>query len=280
MIAEFAVVWQQRGLLLDGFMTTALISALAALASLGLGAALSTALMSHRTWVAGAATALVDAMRCMPFLLFAYLVYYGLPSLGLRLGSWTSGLTALVIYHTAYMAELLRGAWRGLPVETIEAGRAYGFHGFELFRRVILPPVAFNALPTLGNQVIQVIKDSAFLTIITVTELTHAATSIQATHFVPFAAFVAAVLLYWIMCLAVEGLVGVAGARAQAWRRPARQPANLARPRPAQFSRSAASARTTPARPCWTKSTWTWAGARRFACSARPGRASRPCCAA
>jgi len=217
-IGEFAIVWQQRSLLLDGFATTLVLSVLAGLAALGLGALLSTALMSPRTVVAGAATALVDAMRCVPFLLFAYLIYYGLPSLGLRLSNWSSGLAALVVYHTAYMAELLRGAWRELPAETIEAGRAYGFHGFGLFRRVILPPIAFAALPTLGNQVIQIVKDSAFLTIIAVTELTHAATSIQATYFVPFASFLAAVLLYWLLCLGVEALVGIAGARAQAWR--------------------------------------------------------------
>jgi polar amino acid transport system permease protein len=218
MIDEFGVVWQHRDLLLDGFFTTVLISILAGFASLILGALLSTALMSHRALVAATATSLVDAMRCVPFLLFAYLIYYGLPSLGLRFNNWSSGLAALVIYHTAYMAELLRGAWRELPVETIEAGRAYGFHGLGLFRRVILPPVVFTALPTLGNQVIQIIKDSAFLTIIAVTELTHAATAIQAQYFVPFASFIVAVVLYWIMCLAVEGLVGVVGARAQAWR--------------------------------------------------------------
>jgi len=217
-IGEFAIVWQQRSLLLDGFATTLTISLLAGVASLGLGALLSTVLMSPRLVVAGAATALVDAMRCVPFLLFAYLIYYGLPSLGLRLSNWSSGLAALVIYHTAYMAELLRGAWRELPAETIEAGRAYGFHGLGLFRRVILPPIASAALPTLGNQVIQIIKDSAFLTIIAVTELTHAATSIQASYFVPFASFLAAVLLYWLLCLAVEALVSVAGVRAQAWR--------------------------------------------------------------
>ena len=218
MTEEFAVVWQQRAMLLDGFLTTLWISALASAAALALGALLSTGLMSRRPPVAWAATALVDAMRCMPFLLFAYLIYYGLPSLGLQLGNWTSGLLALVVYHMAYMAELLRGAWRGLPAETVEAGRAFGFHGFGLFRRVILPPVLFAALPSLGNQVIQVIKDSAFLTIIAVQELTHAATAIQATFYVPFASFIVAVGLYWLLCLAVEGAVGMAGTRAEARR--------------------------------------------------------------
>ncbi len=218
MMSEFVIVWQQRDLLISGFVTTVFIAILAGVASLVLGALLSTALMSQRGFVAGIATTLVDAMRCVPFLLFAYLIYYGLPSLGLRLSNWSSGLAALVIYHMSYMAELLRGAWRELPVEAVEAGRAYGFHGLGLFRRIILPPIVFTALPTLGNQVIQIIKDSAFLTIIAVTELTHAATAIQATFFVPFASFIAALLLYWVMCLAVEGLVGVIGARAQAWR--------------------------------------------------------------
>lgn len=214
----FAIVWDQRALLLEGFGQTILISVLAGTAALVLGALLSTALMSRRPGTAMLATILVDAMRCVPFLLFAYLIYYGLPSLGVRLGNWGAGLLALVVYHMAYMAELLCGAWRQLPAEMVEAGRAHGFHGLSLFRRIVLPPVIVAALPTLGNQVIQIIKDSAFLIIIAVTELTHAATAIQASYFVPFASFVAAILLYWLLCLAVEALVGATSARAAAWR--------------------------------------------------------------
>ena len=71
---------------------------------------------------------------------------------------------------------------------------------------------AFHAL---GNQVIQIIKDSAFLTIIAVEELTHAATVIQATYFLPFAAFISALLLYWLLCFGVEQVVGLVGARAE-----------------------------------------------------------------
>ena len=205
-------------MLLNGFLTTLWMAALAALGALVLGAVLSTGLMSRRAPVAWTAAALVDAMRCVPFLLFAFLIYYGLPSLGVQLGNLSSGLLALVVYHMAYMAELLRGAWVALPAETIEAGRAFGFYGFTLFRLVILPPVVVAALPNLGNQVIQVIKDSAFLTIIAVQELTHAATAIQAIYYVPFASFIVAVGLYWLLYLAVEGEVSLIGARAGARR--------------------------------------------------------------
>jgi polar amino acid transport system permease protein len=56
----------------------------------------------------------------------------------------------------------------------------------------------------IGNQMIQIIKDSAFLTIIALPELTHAASSIQSRHYVPFAAFITVVFLYWGLCLVIE----------------------------------------------------------------------------
>ncbi len=215
MIQQFGIVWQARDLLIDGFLTTLWLSVLSAAASMALGALLAVALMSRSRLLAGASGLLVDAMRCVPFLLFAYMVYYGLPSLGLRFSNWTSGLFALIVYNTAYMAELARAAWRALPVETIEAGHAFGFVGLGLARRIILPPVVFAAVPMIGNQVIQIIKDSAFLTIIAVEELTHAATVIQAKYFLPFAAFISALLLYWVLCLMVERAVALVGARAE-----------------------------------------------------------------
>ncbi len=215
MIGQFATVWQARQELIDGFLVTLWLSVLSAVAALVLGALVATLLMSRRPALARITGVLVDSMRCVPFLLFAYIVYYGLPSLGLRLDNWSSGLLALIAYNTAYMAELLRGAWRGLPAETIEAGHAFGFHGMGLLRRVILPPVVLSAAPMLGNQVIQIIKDSAFLTIIAVEELTHAATAIQAMYYVPFASFLSALLLYWVLCFGIERIVAVIGRRAE-----------------------------------------------------------------
>ena len=66
-----------------------------------------------------------------------------------------------------------------------------------------------SAGPVVGNQLIQIIKDSAFLTIIALPELTHAASSIQSRYYVPFAAFITAVALYWALCLVVEAGVNV-----------------------------------------------------------------------
>jgi polar amino acid transport system permease protein len=218
MIHDFGVVWSERGLLLSGLANTTILSVLAAIAALLLGIALTPALMARQQSIAVTARIFVDGMRCIPFLLFAYIVYYGLPSIGLRFDNWTSGLAALIVYNTAYMAEILRGAWQAQPREPIEAGIAFGFPEVRLFRRIILPPLLLTAGPVIGNQVIQIIKDSAFLTIIALPELTHAASSIQSRHYVPFAAFITAVFLYWGLCLVVEAGVSTIGRLAEARR--------------------------------------------------------------
>src|ERR1700722_9067548 len=218
MIRDFGIVWSERALLLNGLANTAILSTLSAVAALLLGFMLTPALMSKRPVISGVARVFVDGMRCVPFLLFAYIVYYGLPSLGLRFDNWTSGLAALTIYNTAYMAEILRGAWAVQPREPIEAGVAFGFSDFRLFRRIILPPLLLSAGPVIGNQMIQIIKDSAFLTIIALPELTHAASSIPSQHYIPFTAFIIAVFLYWGLGIVIETGVSSIGRVAEARR--------------------------------------------------------------
>src|ERR1700751_4398368 len=136
MIHDFGIVWSERDLLLSGLGNTTILSALSAAAALLTGFVLAPTLMSKQRWLAGIVRGFVDGMRCVPFLLFAYIVYYGLPSLGVRLDNWTSGLVALTIYTAAYRGDLWRGAGGGRRGEPIEAGVAFGFSNVALFRRI------------------------------------------------------------------------------------------------------------------------------------------------
>jgi polar amino acid transport system permease protein len=215
MINEFVVVWAHKERLFQGLANTVWLVALATVLALVLGTLVAAALMSHSRAVQRPTRWLVDGMRCIPFLLLIYILYYGLPSIGIRFNSWTAGLCALVVYNAAYIGEILRGAWAALPAGHVDAAHALGFRGLTLYWRIILPPVVFAAGPVIGNQVIQIIKDSAFLMIIAIPELTHAASSIQSTYFVPFAAFVAAVALYWLLCRCVELVVSRVERRAE-----------------------------------------------------------------
>lgn len=199
-----AVVWSQRDLMFRGLAATLGIAAVSAVLAVLLGIALFGLLISRWRTLARTVSALIDLMRCVPFMLFCYMIYYALPVFGIVIENIAAGILALTLYNAAYIAELLRGTWQTLPRETIEAGHAFGFHGWRLLVRIILPPVVMDTVPMLGNQMVQIIKDSAFLVIIAVQELTYAANEIQATYYVPFASFVCAVILYWLLCLAVE----------------------------------------------------------------------------
>jgi polar amino acid transport system permease protein len=190
-----------------GLGNTVWLCAVSMLLSLLLGGLLMVPLMSRNRWLRGGAQAVVDAGRCIPFLLLTYLVYFALPSLGLVIDKWSAALITLVVYNTAYMAEILRGGWAHLPAGQTEAGHAFGFRGLKLFRRIVLPQVLIAVGPVIGNQLIQLIKDSAFLSIITVPELTFAANAVQSYYFVPFESFLFATLLYWALCGGVEWLV-------------------------------------------------------------------------
>lgn len=209
MIHDFAVVWDHADRLVHGLANTVLLTVVGASLALLLGAMVAVLLMSSNRAVRLASRGLVDLMRCVPFLMLAYLVYYGLPRLGLRLDNWSAGLFSIVIYNSAYMAEIVRSIWTRLDRGAIEAATSCGFYGYRLYRRIIFPQIALAASPMVGNQLIQIIKDTAFLTIIAVPELTHEATGIQAQYFVPFATFIVAVLIYWALCMLVEAGVFV-----------------------------------------------------------------------
>ena len=95
MIHDFGVVWTERSLMLSGLANTVILSVLAAVCALFLGAMLAMLLLRRNKGPVVAARVFVDAMRCTPFLLFAYIVYYGLPSVGISFDNWSSGLLAL-----------------------------------------------------------------------------------------------------------------------------------------------------------------------------------------
>jgi len=91
-----------------------------------------------------------------------------------------------------------------LPAGQVEAAKAYGFTAFRLYRRIVLPQLVIKTRPLMGNLLILALKDTAFLTIITVRELTAAANSVQATYFIPMEAFVVVIALYWLISICLE----------------------------------------------------------------------------
>jgi polar amino acid transport system permease protein len=206
-MTDLDIVIQELPRLTSGFANTLLLFVISTVGAFLLGALMVGPLRSGSKIVRVILRYYVDGMRMLPFLIFVYLLYYGLPTFGVKLDAWTAGLLGLTVYHCAYVAEILRGAWDQLPVGQTESAQAHGYHGRRLVRRIILPQLVLNTAPVLGNQLIYMLKDTAFLMIITVKELTYAASSIQSMYFVPLEPFLIAIALYWAVTLLIEGLV-------------------------------------------------------------------------
>ncbi len=199
-----AMIWDQRGIFLTGLANTISLSLICVLVSVPLGALGAIALIEARPPARRLVQELIDLFRCVPFLLLAYIVYYGLPELGLRFSAWASGAATLIIYNIAYLTEIFRSAASALPRDDLEAASAFGFTKTLTYRRIVFPQILVTAAPVVGNQVIVMIKDSALLMIITVQEITFAANFVNTNYFSPFAPFAVAIMLYWGLCLIVE----------------------------------------------------------------------------
>ena len=204
---QWAIIWSARDSFIAGLIATLELFILAAVVGLAIGIVLCYVTEYQKRWLNRVIIAFVSLMRAIPFLILAYLLYYGLPEVGISMDAWTAGLVALMIYHGAYFFEILRSQRRVFSAGYIEAAVAQGFSRYQIYRRIILPNIVSSALPLLGNQLIICLKDTAFLSIITVQEITAAANSVQATWFIPFNAFIVAIALYWAISILLELLI-------------------------------------------------------------------------
>ena len=148
--------------------------------------------------------AALDLLRTLPFLIVLYLLNYGLPQVGIRFDAWMAGMIALSVYHASYYAEILRGARIALPQGQIESAKAHGYTAFNMYYRILLPQMVLRSGPLFGNQMVGCLKDTAFLSIITIFELTAAANDLQQVHFIPMQAFIVVIFLYWCISLVLE----------------------------------------------------------------------------
>ncbi|SFU14599.1 amino acid ABC transporter membrane protein 2, PAAT family [Kosakonia arachidis] len=204
---QWGIIWAARESFFNGLLATLELFIIAAVFGLFIGIALCYVMEYQHRVINRLIIAFVSLMRAVPFLILAYLLYYGLPQIGISMEAWTAGLLALVIYHGAYFFEILRSQRRIFSAGYIEAAQSQGFSRYKTFRRIILPNIFSSSLPLMGNQLIICLKDTAFLCIITVQEITAAANSVQSTYFIPFNAFIVAIALYWGISILLELLI-------------------------------------------------------------------------
>lgn len=148
----------------------------------------------------------VSLMRGTPLLVQIFVIYYGLPTIGIEFTPVTAGVLALSLNSGAYLSESLRGAIQSISPGQWRASFSLGLSYWQTLRHVVLPQALRVAVPSMGNTLISLIKDTSLVSVITVTELMLATKEVIATTFRPLPLYIAAALVYWCLSLAFEAL--------------------------------------------------------------------------
>jgi cystine transport system permease protein len=173
---------------------------------LGLALALVVALMriSGQPVLAGIARAYVSVIRGTPLLVQLFVIFYGLPSIGLTIDPWPSAIIAFSLNVAGYAAEILRAAILSVPKGQWEACHTIGMSRAVALRRVILPQAARVSVPPLSNTFISLVKDTSLASVILVTELFREAQQIAAFSQEFMLVYVEAAAIYWVICLVLS----------------------------------------------------------------------------
>jgi L-cystine transport system permease protein len=188
--------------LLRGALTGTIPLALASFV-LGLGLALVVALMrlSKVGVVSGIARAYVSVIRGTPLLVQLFVIFYGLPSVGVTLDPWPSAIIAFSANVGGYAAEVIRAAIQSVPKGQWEAAHMIGMSNRLALRRIILPQAARVSVPPLSNTFISLVKDTSLASLILVTELFRRAQEIATASGEFMTLYVEAAVIYWVICL-------------------------------------------------------------------------------
>lgn len=199
------LVWSSFGPIIAGAVTGTIPLTLASFA-FGLALALLVALMrlSRNAVMSGVARFYVSVIRGTPLLVQLFVIFYGLPSLGVKLDPWPSAIIAFSLNVGGYAAEVIRAAILSVPKGQWEAGHTIGMSRGQSLRRLILPQAARVSVPPLSNTFISLVKDTSLASLILVTELFRNAQQIAAFSQEFMVLYLEAALIYWVICLALS----------------------------------------------------------------------------
>ena len=176
----------------------------------GLAIALVVALMrlSRVGIVSQIARFYVSVIRGTPLLVQLFLIFYGLPAIGLTFNPFTAAIIAFSLNVGGYAAEIIRAAILSVPRGQWEAAETIGMGYATTLRRIVLPQAARTAVPPLSNTLISLVKDTSLASVVLVTELLRVAQVAAAPTFKFFALYGVAAAYYWVICLVLSFVQG------------------------------------------------------------------------
>lgn len=170
--------------------------------AIGLVLAFFTALarLSSKVWLNKLAQFYVWIIRGTPLLVQLFIIFYGLPSVGITLNAYVAATIAFSLSVGAYGSETIRAAIESIPKEQWEAGQTIGMTYSQIMRRIILPQAARVSTPPMFSSFISLVKDTSLAANVTVVELFRRAQQEAATTYEPLWLYIEAALIYLVIC--------------------------------------------------------------------------------
>ncbi|MCE4600004.1 MAG: amino acid ABC transporter permease [Desulfurococcales archaeon] len=142
------------------------------------------------------AEAYIGFFRGTPLLVQIFMIFFGLPSIGIKMNAFTAATLAIGLNSGAYQAEIVRSTVKGVPEEQLLVARSLGLSEAQILRHVVLPQAVRNAIPALTNEYVMLLKESALASVIGVMELTRVGEFMTAATFRALEAYLLVALIY------------------------------------------------------------------------------------
>lgn len=202
---NFRVILEYMPLYLQCFMATLWMSGLALIGAILLGIIACAMRMSESRSLTVLAGVYIESIRSTPLLVQLYFFYFGLPTLGIMLPEWLTGVIALTLNSGAYYAEIIRSGIQSIHIGQTEAGIASGMNYFQRMRNIILPQALGMTIRPMLGQAIVLVKDSSLLSLISIMELTRAGQLLTSDRFMPAEGFLTTAVFYLIIYYMLKG---------------------------------------------------------------------------
>jgi len=199
--------------LAQGALSTLVLSAQSIAAGVTIGMVVAVARVDGPRWLGRIGATYVEAFRNTPLLVQLFLIYFGLPYIGLKLSADTAAVIAISLNLGAYSAEIIRAGLLAIPRTQIEAGLALGMTRLEVVRYIVVVPALRIIYPALTGQLTLTLLGTSMASAISATELTAAGARIESTSFRSLETFVVIAAIYIVMTFSFRLLYWIIGRR-------------------------------------------------------------------
>ncbi len=199
-----AIISEYFSLFMSGAWYTIQLAFVSVLISLPIGGLMALMRISDNKILSGIARTYVEVIRGTPLLVQIYIVYFGLPMLGIYLDDFVSAVLAITINSVAYMSEIIRSGIQSIDKGQMEAGRALGLPRRTAYQKIIFPQAFKHILPTIGNEFAVLIKETSIVSVLGIKDLMFASDTVRGATYTTFTPLLFTALIYFILTFTIS----------------------------------------------------------------------------